>query len=127
MENKYLLQLLRETKERADYLANLGFPRSVACVKNTQDNFCPNFNKNQVILKFHSCINHYEKYIGSGRKKKLNKDFKPIYRVSVWGGDDTGMDIDFDNPEEAKKLFNELKVLNYLNVDTLRSYGLKYF
>jgi hypothetical protein len=123
----YLNRLLRETKERADYLESLGFPRSIACVKNTQDDFYPNFNKNQVILKFHSCINSYEKYIGTGRKKRLNESFQAIYRVSVWGGDDTGMDIDFDNPEEAKKLFNELKVLKYLNVDTLRKCGLKYF
>ena len=107
-----LLNHVMKKKIKLDFI----FPKRVVHFKNTKDYWAPNYNKNQVKLSYHGVINPYVQDIT-----------KFVYRVSVWGADDLGMDRDFDNHLDAKKLFNKIDSLKYVNKDILLDLGLKYF
>lgn len=92
------------------------FPKRITHMKNTKDWWAPNYPKNQVRLSYHGVINPY--------LREINKF---VYRVSVWGGDDMGMDRDFDNHLDAKRCFNQLDSLKYVNVQDCLEAGLNYF
>jgi len=50
-----------------------------------------------------------------------------VYRVSVWGNDDFGMDRDFTTHLEAKKMFNQLDRMSYINQKDLFDLGFERF
>lgn len=86
----------------------------VLLYKKTDDDWSSNFDGNLVELEFHGNINHS----GSGL---------PIYRISVWGDDDIGMDRDFDNKADAIKFFEKVEALPVLNHKELLSLGFNWF
>jgi len=75
----------------------------------TTDDWCPNFNDDEVRLSV-------DRLIGM-----------PItYRVSVWGADDLGMEKDFTMPnpeEEAVRLFEKIKRMESVSFDILKGFG----
>jgi hypothetical protein len=77
--------------------------RKLQCFKKTQDNWCPNFPNNQVLL---SCCPVGEKF-----------------RVSVWGNDDCGMEKDFDTRKEALRIYNSLRQEEFVNFQTVKFWG----
>ena len=95
---------------------NVYFPKRIEHFKNTKDNWYDNYKGNQVILTYHGIINPY-----------VLDSNKFIYRVSVWGNDDLGIDKDFNNHLEAKQLFNKINSLKYVNKQDLLDLGMEYF
>jgi hypothetical protein len=96
-------------------LAIQNFPKRIEHFKNTKNDWYPNFPNNQVKLIYHSCINSYK------------PESEWVYRVSVWGNDDFGIMKDFRTHEEAKKVFNELDTLSYINHSDLYDRGFERF
>jgi hypothetical protein len=99
------------------------FPKRIEHFKNTKDNWYGNYNGNQVKLIYHGVINPYI----MSRFNKNEKDKKFTYRVSVWGNDDTGMFKDFDNHLDAKRMFNKIDSMKYVNKEDVLNLGLEYF
>jgi len=95
---------------------NVYFPKKIEHFKNTKDDFHGNYKSNQVKVIYHGCINPY----------KLNPN-EFIYRTSVWGNDDLGIMKDFDNHLDAKRLFNTINSLKYVNKQDLLDLGMEYF
>ncbi len=82
----------------------------------TQDNWYPNFERNTVLVRVSEWIN-------------ASKDSKYMFRVSVWGADDDGMERDTFVSKKERVEFREalLKEVdnfpNPLNKDWLKSKG----
>jgi hypothetical protein len=85
--------------------------------KRTSDNFCGNFkveNSNYIELvevMYHGNIALFEE--------------EEIYRVSVWGDDDCGMEYDTPNKEEAIGVFMDVIGLKAITFDKLKKLGFK--
>ena len=77
--------------------------------KKTNDNWYPNYNTNEVKLK----------YIG-----KLS-DGK--FRVACWGNDDFGINKDFETEIEAIDMFEKLKLKEFINHKDLYDLGFTNF
>lgn len=90
------------------------FRMPVVSYKKTDDDWCSNFAGDLVCLKFHGNINP------PNSKTKL-------YRVSVWGDDDIGMDIDFDKKTEAISFFTKVDAMPVLNQKELLAMGFNWF
>lgn len=91
------------------------FPKRIEHFKNTKDDWYPNYPNNQVRLTYHSCINSYK------------PESEWVYRVSVWGNDDFGIDRDFKDPMEAKRMFNKLDAMKFINHQDLYDLGFTRF
>lgn len=102
--------------KRVKTFREFNFPKRIEHFKNTQDDWHGNYNGNQVKLTYHGVINSY-----------IKDESKFIYRVSVWGNDDLGMDKDFDNHLDAKRLFNQIDAMKYVNKEDMLKLGLEYF
>ncbi len=50
----------------------------------------------------------------------------PMWRVSAWGNDDLGMDIDFKTEAEATEMFLTVISLNKVNKQQLRDLGFNF-
>lgn len=87
-------------------------------IKRTEDWWCGNYNRNYVKVQFHGNI------IPPGYVPDT-----PCYRVSVWGNDDFGMDLDFEVEHEAKDMFRHItnRRVKNVNIDWLESLGFKVF
>lgn len=103
---------MKKVKEKLDFK----FPKRIVHFKKTKDDWSPNFDNNQVKLSYHGVINPY-----------VNDPTKFVYRVSVWGNDDLGIDKDFDNHLDAKRLFNVIDSMKYVNKADLLNLGMEYF
>ena len=53
------------------------------------------------------------------------KELEPVYRTSVWGGDDTGMEFDSTNEAESWTVFLQVIGLDYVNMRELSELGFK--
>lgn len=78
------------------------------CMINTTDDWYPNYPDNQVLLSL----------------SKLNTG---NYRVSVWGQDDVGYDIDIKEITEACKLYQKLKERGNVSYEYLKTQGFNPF
>lgn len=92
----------------------------VITFKETDDEWCGNYhlyenNLNLVKVTFH------------GNIISTLSDSTPIFRVSVWGNDDIGMDADFYEESTAWNKFIEVLALNKVNHDDLEKLGFTYF
>lgn len=50
-----------------------------------------------------------------------------MWRVSVWGEDDLGMDIDFQEKDDANEIYNKICSMNDVTFERLKKLGLKPF
>jgi len=71
------------------------------CFKKTKDNWCGNYYNELVKLTFHGNISPYQE--------------TPIYRVSIWGNDNMGMEFDTNNELTAQGIFQQVIGLEYVN------------
>lgn len=46
---------------------------------------------------------------------------KMLYRVSVWGNDDYGLEFDYDSPLMALDVFDEIMKLEYVDQEVLKT------
>jgi len=74
------------------------------------DDWCPNFPNDEVELSI--C--------------KLTFP-ETLYRVSVWGADDCGMNVDIKDINEALALYNKIKSKGTVNMQYLSKLGLESF
>lgn len=80
----------------------------------TSEDWFPNYNQNRVRV---FC-------------RRISPAGQPeVYRVAVWGADDTGMNKDFrtSDPSEAIKLYDELSNENAVLKENLKHSGFSYF
>ncbi len=47
-----------------------------------------------------------------------------MYRVCVWGGDDFGVEKDFENQNDADFLYDKLCSMAFVDIETCYSYGM---
>ena len=93
----------------------------------TQDNWAPNYPRNTVMITFY----YLDKTNAACALKKWAEDLV-WFKVTVWGADDTGMDIEFAALYKEKEFWKEqiLKELdrfpNPLNKDWLLNNGFSY-
>lgn len=78
------------------------------CFVNTTDNWYPNYPDNQVLLSL----------------SKLNTG---NYRVSVWGQDDVGWDIDIKEISNACNLYHKIKNRKTISYEYLKTQGFNPF
>lgn len=79
--------------------------------KPTQDDWCPNFPNNTVVVSLLT---------------NMKFDGKVWHRVSVWGNDDCGMEREFYTKaarDEARRVYEEVIALPYVNMRTLKTMG----
>jgi hypothetical protein len=60
----------------------------------------------------------------------LHENFTPeggLHRVSVWGMDDTGMDVDYENWHEAVGTFTAISMLESISMKKLTELGFEPF
>lgn len=96
----------------------------IAVLKPTQDNWYPSYavegsyngvrNQMMVEVKFHGNIRCYD--------SKIN----PVWRTSVWGADDCGMDFDCETESECWDKFIQVLRMNFVNRDELIKLGFVY-
>ena len=86
--------------------------------KRTQDNWYGNFKvrddrrvESLVMVSFHGNICSY------------NSKLDPIWRTSVWGNDDTGMEIDCATEAEAREKFQQVIEMEYVDRAPLLKLG----
>lgn len=78
--------------------------------KETTDDWCPNFHGNLVEVTFHGNITRPKQDI-------------PVYRVSVWGNDDLGMEFDTEDEKTALTIFMQVIGLKYVTFVDLKQLG----
>lgn len=139
--NAYINRQIQTMNENNQMLKGIDerFMKAELCLKRTSDDWHPNYNGNQVILKFHSCINVYDYKLFKFKSRKCRKvkklstkgqlEFDQLtWRVSIWGADDLGIDRDFNDQMEAKNFYNEIKKIKVISRDEmLNNYGFNYF
>ena len=79
--------------------------------KKTQDDWCPNYPNNEVKVVCSTNMEH---------------EGKVWHRVSVWGDDDLGMEIDFfgkDGMKKAGDMFLKVIKLKFVNKNVLKQLG----
>jgi len=78
--------------------------------KNTHDNWCGNWDGDQVKLSYHGNIEPI-------------KTKPPVFRVSCWGNDDFGMERDFSIEGDAIEMYEMLSHKVVIDQDTLDLLG----
>ena len=53
------------------------------------------------------------------------RELEPVYRTSVWGGDDIGMEFNSTNEAESWTMFLQVIGLDYVNMKELSELGFK--
>jgi hypothetical protein len=81
-----------------------------SCLKLTQDNWCPNY------LDRYVEVTYIENISPPGKKKKIS-------RVCVWGEDDCGMEMDFEDKKVALKIFMNVMEMKFVNMRELKDLG----
>lgn len=89
----------------------------ITIYKPTDDDWWGNFDNNTVELSFRGNIN----------RKHRTPNVGAIYRISVWGNDDFGMDRDFSSIKKALAFFKKVEQLPVLNQKQLLSMGFNWF
>lgn len=89
----------------------------ITVYKNTTDNWCGNF-KIEGDCRVSDLV-----------QVNLSQLLDGEWRVSVWGNDDLGMDLDFKEEEffKAKSLFLGIIQLEDVTIEKMKEFGLDYF
>lgn len=96
----------------------------VYCFKLTSDDWYSEYkiskdvryeNAKFVCVTFHGNLNAYD------------STMKPVYRTSVWGNDDTGIDKDSEIESEAFELYLDLCSLKNVTKEYCLKRGMNYF
>lgn len=95
----------------------------------TSENWAPSFEKGETqhwINPDFKAPNPYKLgLLASCKELPAYGEYPRKYRVSVWGGDDFGMDIDFNTKNEARALYYGLP--KEVTEEILKGLGLKRF
>lgn len=89
--------------------------RDQCVMKDTQDEWSPNFPNDQVKVRLHD--------VSTPTQGQFN-----MWRVAVWGNDDIALYQDYGPDEQkAKEVFEKILAQRYVNFDFLRKLGLENF
>lgn len=85
--------------------------------KETSDDWCPSYELST----------HFQTDIKSMAQVNFGGLSDGMYRVSVWGADDIGMNIDFKSDFNALSMFLKVLQLDDITMDKLTELGFKQF
>lgn len=99
-------QLEIKTLECERYFNKVNFNLRIT-IKETKDNFCGNYGKNENLVEVRFCYSY------------PNKN----WRVDVWGDDDFGIIFETKDRDEALSMFNKLCEMEFIEQEELYKLG----